>query len=84
MRVDIEQRQTQQAGPNAPIDDPVPPAHNRQPLGAPAAPAHQVCFRRIADTLELAAVSTARLLTRPAAVASARLDGTRRPVAARI
>jgi hypothetical protein len=38
----------------------------------------------MADTLELAAVSAARLLTTPAAVASARLDGTRRPVAARI
>jgi hypothetical protein len=29
MRVEIEQWQPQQAGPNAPIDDPVPPAHNR-------------------------------------------------------
>jgi hypothetical protein len=84
MRVDIEQWQTQQTGPDAPIDDPVPPAHDRHPIAATAAAVHQVCFCRIADTLELAAVRAARLLTTPAAAASARLDGTTRPAAAMI
>jgi hypothetical protein len=84
MCVDIEQRQTQQTGPDAPIDDPIPPAHDRYPVAATAAAGHQLCFCRITETLELAAVRAARLLTRPAAAASARLDGTRRPAAARI
>jgi hypothetical protein len=82
--VDVEQRQTQQAGPEAPIDDPIAAAHDRRPSDAPAAAPHQVCFWRIADTLELAAVRAARLLTTPAAVARARLDGSRRPAAATI
>ena len=83
MRVDVEERQTQQAGPDAPIDNPVAPAHDQWPFGAPAAASHQVRFCRSADTLELAAVRTATtLLITPAAVATARPEGSRRPAAA--
>jgi hypothetical protein len=82
--VDVEQRQTQQTGPDAPIDDRVPLVHHRHPVAATAAAVHQVRFCRIADTLELAAVRAARLLTTPAAAASARPDGASRPAAAMI
>ncbi|HEX2562412.1 MAG TPA: hypothetical protein VHK25_00775 [Acidimicrobiales bacterium] len=81
MRIEIQQRQTQQAGTDAPIDHPVSPTRDRKPVDAPPAMTHQVCFCRFADTLELAATRAATLLTAPAAVASARQDGIRRPAA---
>jgi hypothetical protein len=85
MRVDVEERQTEQAGPDAPIDKPVAPAHDRWPFGAPAAAPHQARFCRTADTLELAAVRAARtVLITPVAVTTARPEGSRRPAAASI
>jgi hypothetical protein len=44
--------------------------------------AHQVCFCRSADTLELPAARAATPLITPAAVVSVRLDGSRRLAAA--